>query len=218
MKKRLFVYDEFSHSFRDLNKKNYNDDIVCGSVLLKREAISEIQKYFYICGYAIIEKENRFCFPIDIQKDKLVIFEGTYNCMPAQLQESLIAYNISDLPNRRWSPFFFRWQFLCDYSVFAECGSFIKLCSNIFGSQARFNKLLTMDNVVLYEPTTYNELCEFTRNALALSNVSINNYDYDKPIKYLIDSLLKGYHINFTEKDIASYFFKICSLVDERWD
>ena len=28
--------------------KNYNDDIMCGCVLLKREAISEIRKYFYM--------------------------------------------------------------------------------------------------------------------------------------------------------------------------
>ena len=44
MAKELLVYDESTQKFRKLDKKNYNDDIVCGSVLLNREAINEIKK------------------------------------------------------------------------------------------------------------------------------------------------------------------------------
>ncbi len=218
MKKELLVYDESTRQFRELYKDNYNDDIVCGSILLKREALNKIKKYYYICGYAIIERNTNDIFPIDIQKNKVVILEGTYNCMPKQLKDALIEYSIDALKDRLWSSFFFRWQFLCDYSAFNECGSFIKLCSNILSSQFRGSSFLEMEDVALYEPTTYEELCEFTKNILSLSKVDINNYDYYTSIKYLIDSLLNGYHINFTDEDIASYFYQICKLVDERWE
>ena len=45
MAKELLVYDDSTQKFRKLDKNNYNDDIVCGSVLLKRESINEIKKY-----------------------------------------------------------------------------------------------------------------------------------------------------------------------------
>ena len=54
----LMVYDETIKNFRKLNKSNYDDDIVWGTIFLKREAIFEIRKYFHICGYVIIEKEQ----------------------------------------------------------------------------------------------------------------------------------------------------------------
>ena len=48
MAKELLVYDESTRKIRKLDKNNYNDDMVCGSVLLKREAINEIKKYYHI--------------------------------------------------------------------------------------------------------------------------------------------------------------------------
>ena len=213
----LMVYDERIKDFRKLNKSNCNDDIIWGTIFLKREAISEIKKYFHICGYVLIEKEHGQFYPIDIHKDKIVIFEGTYNCMPAPLKKSLINHNIQTLPDRIWSSFFFKWQFMCDRSVFTNHGSFIKLCSNIMDSPKRFTEFVNSD-IPLYEPTTYKELCSFTRDIMDLSNVDVYSYDYYENIKYLIDSLIKGYHINFTNEEITSYFHEISKLVDERWE
>lgn len=212
----LVVYDERIKDFRKLNTSNCNDDIIWGTIFLKREAISEIKKYFHICGYVLIEKEQRQFYPIDIHKDKIVIFEGTYNCMPAPLKKSLISHNIQTLPDRIWSSFFFKWQFMCDRSVFANHGSFIRLCNNIIDSPKRFAEFIDAD-VPLYEPITYKELCSFTRDILDVSNVDMYSYDYYENIKYLLDSLIKGYHINFTNEEITSYFYEISKLVDERW-
>ena len=72
--------------------------------------------------------------------------------------------------------------------------------------------------ISLYEPTTYVELCEFTRNVFKMSKVDILSYDYQVSKKYLIDSLIKGYHINFTDNEIEKYLFQISNLVDERWE
>ena len=55
----LLVYDETNSAFRKLNKSNYNDDIICGTVLLRREALPDISEYFHICGYVIIDKEEK---------------------------------------------------------------------------------------------------------------------------------------------------------------
>lgn len=213
---KMIVYDESIRSFRDLDKANYNDDIVFGTIFLQRDALEEIKKHFHICGYSLISKLDKCVYPIDIHKDKIVLFEGTYNCMPKVLREVLIQYNITVLPEKIWSSFFFYWQFMCDMSVFEKYGSFIKLCSNILGSKERYESFLNSD-ISLYEPTTYEELCDFTRNIFEISKVDILSYDYDESIKYLIDSLIKGYHINFTEKEIDIYLIQICKLVDERW-
>ena len=217
MAKELLVYDESIQKFRKLNKTNYNDDIISGSILLKREALNEIKKYYHICGYVIVDKKNKFLCPVDIQKDKVVIFEGTYNCMPKELKEILVEYNIDAFTGSLWSHFFFRWQFMCDRKVFDETSPFVTLCSNILSSQSRCRSFFKSD-IALYEPITYEELCNYVRGVLELSGVNINVYDYREAIKYLIDSLVKGYHINFSEDDIESYFYKISAVVDERWE
>lgn len=213
----LMVYDESVENFRELNKNNYNDDIVCGTVLLKRGAIEKIKKHFRICGYILISIENGCYYPIDIHKDKIVLFEGVYNNMPKSLKEALIQYNITSLPEKIWSSFFFNWQFLCDMSAFENHGSFIRLCSNIIGIKKRYKPFLNA-GISLYEPATYEELCEFTRNIFMISKVDVFSCDYYESIKYLIDSLIKGYHINFTDEEILTYFIQISKLVDEGWE
>lgn len=36
MKKELLVYDEYKQLFRKLNKTNYNDDLIIGTVFFSR--------------------------------------------------------------------------------------------------------------------------------------------------------------------------------------
>ncbi|MBQ7891034.1 MAG: hypothetical protein IJ359_02645 [Erysipelotrichaceae bacterium] len=218
MVNELLVYDGFLNNFRRLNKENYDDDLVCGCVLLERNAIIEISKYYCVCGYVLIEKITKCFFPIDIQEDKVVIFEGTYNQMPTSLKDALVNYNIKVLTGKLWSSFFIKWQFLLDDDVFEKSNPFIELCNNIIDSPMRRNRLLDMNEIVLYEPINYEELCKFTKNILKLSDLNINEYDYTLSVKYLIDSLIKGYRINFSKNDIKEYFFNICMLVDERWN
>ena len=210
-------YDEIHKNFRTLNRTNYNDDMVLGAVFLQRAAMIEIKKYFNICGYILISKSDGCFYPIDIHKDKIVLFEGTYNNMPEPLKKALIQYNITSVQERVWSSFFFHWQFMCDMSAFEKHGAFIKLCSNIIGSKGRY-KTFFSSGISLYEPTTYEELCEFTRNVFEVSKVDVFSYDYYKSIKYLIDSLIKGYHINFSEDEITKYCIQISDLIDERWE
>ena len=139
-----------------------------------------------------------------------------YNCMPVPLKNKLIKHNIQELPDKIWSSFFFQWQFLCDFNAFENNGFFIKLCSNILGSHQKYKRFIELD-ISLFEPSSYSELCSFTRNILNLSNVDIYGFDYYKSFKYLIHSLVNGYHINFSDQEISSYFFQISKLVDERW-
>lgn len=213
----IIVYDNSTGSFRDLDKTNFNDDIVCGTIFLERGAIEEIKKYFRICGYILISIENGRYYPIDIHKDKIVLFEGVYNNMPESLKKALIQYNITSLPEKIWTSFFFHWQFMCDMSAFENHGSFIRLCSNIIGIKERYKSFLNA-GISLYEPATYEELCEFTRNIFMISKIDVFSCDYYESKKYLIDSLIKRYHINFTAEDILTYFIQISKLVDEGWE
>lgn len=80
MNHKILVYDDFNDYFRDLNMSNYNDDIIVGTVLLRREAIKVLKKYYIICGYVLIGKEGNL-YPIDIREEDIAIFEGTYNCI-----------------------------------------------------------------------------------------------------------------------------------------
>lgn len=212
----LLVYDEREEKFRQLDKSNFNDDVVCGTIFLKREAISLLRQYYHICGFVLIGRDNDTRLPIDIQEDKISLLEGTYNCMPYLLQESLVQYNIQTYPEKVWSSFFFRWLFLGDYRVFDECGSFIQLCSHIINTSYRLDKFRKSD-IALFEPTTYNELCCFVRDILNLSQIDFNSYDYYERFKYLVDSLYNGYHIRFSTNEIQLYCSQISQIIDKEW-
>lgn len=216
MNEKLLVYDETKKSFRDLDVSNYNDDYIIGTLFFERIALEEIKKYYIICGYALIEKETNNIYPIDIHKTNVVMLEGTYNSLQDELKKELIKYNLHTCPEKIWSHTFFMWQFMCDFSVFDRSGPLIKLCHNIFSTENRMRQLID-NNISIYEPISYNELCVLTKELISISKINIYEYDYYDSFKYMIDSLIKGYHINFSEKDITKVSLQICQLIDENW-
>lgn len=211
------VYDIRNKTFRDLNISNFDDDMGCGFVLFTREILGILKDYYFLCGYVMIDKKHRCVSPVNIQKDRIVIFEGTYNCMPSDLKEKLENYNIQSCTTPRViSYFFFMWLFALDYDVFKKHGDFIELCSNILSSVERF-AVLCDKGINLYEPVTFEELCYFVQSILDLTEIDINSIDCAKQIKYLIDSLKRRYHMNFSDLDIQSCYIQISKLADERW-
>ena len=79
----LKVYDETVKAFRKLNKHNYNDDIIWGTIFLKREAISEIKKYCKSAGI--------------IREGKLVLFDTVGNLAHTGVKRVALR-GVSDIP------------------------------------------------------------------------------------------------------------------------
>ena len=71
-----------------------------------------IKKSFVICGYLIISKKDKIHYPIDIHPDRIVMLEGTYNCLPKELKKELIHYNTTSFREPLWSRFFVEWILL----------------------------------------------------------------------------------------------------------
>lgn len=212
------VYDIRKRMFRNLNSGNFNDDMECDFVLFTREIFGILKDYYFICGYVLIDKKRRCFYPIDVQKERVVFFEGTYNCMPNDLKEKLENYNIKSCTTSRViSSFFFAWLFSLDYDVFKKHGAFIELCRNIISSEKRL-AVLCDKGINLYKPETFEELCFFVQNILNLTEIDINSLDYSKQIKYLIDSLKQGCHMNFSYLDIQRCYIQISIIADERWE
>lgn len=211
------VYDVFKREIRDLMPTNYNDDMVVGAVILSRNALTEIKKHFVICGYVIINKKDGIIYPIDIQPDRVVIFEGTYNCFPEMLKNGLVKYNVTVINDRIWSKFFFEWSFLNSLDCFTNNGSFIAMCSSFLRDETIICKMVK-NSMSIIEPTTYFELCEMTKNSLELSGTNFFNQDYTDSIKYLVDSLIHKYRINFTVNNIKEYTYNICHVINKQWE
>lgn len=84
----LHVFDPVKIVFRRLNTHNYNDDVQIGLIYFRKEAISELEKICTLCGYMVIPDDNAK-YPIDIQIEKIALFEGTYNSMPEKIKKTL---------------------------------------------------------------------------------------------------------------------------------
>lgn len=215
MGQKIRVYDDFKDVFRDLDATNYDDDIVVGTVFLKREALDLLKKHLIVCGYIMFGKGGEQ-YIIDIRADDIALLEGTYNCLPENVKRELIAYNITERPNIVWSRFFFQWQFRCDWEAFTKNGSFIELISNILGDKEMVKKLIAERKHLVF-PSNYEELCEFAQNATSLLSIDLYQPDYVEEANYTIDSLLHGYHVNMTVSEIETYCFQISSIMNGKW-
>ena len=206
----LSVYDNFSCDFRPLDKKNFNDDYILGTVFFHRDAIDLITHYFRIIGY-ILDQDG--CYkPIDVRHNDIALFEGTYNCFPLPLQRALIPYNLREVPNTVWSSFFLRWQFMNDESVFNNSGSFIELCSRIIADK-EYIKKLNYEKVNLIFPVNYKELSVLIRNLRLIFEFEFYNKAYFEDTNYLFDSLVNGYHVNMSDSDVELYSLQACDLI-----
>ena len=214
MCQKILVYDDFKDVFRDLDANNY-DDIVVGTVFLKREALDILKKHFIVCGYTMFGK-NGEQYIIDIRAEDIALLEGTYNCLPKKVKRELIDFNITQKPSIIWSRFFFQWQFVCDWEAFTKNGSFIELMSNILGDTIIVNKLIAERKHLVF-PSNYEELCEFVQNAAYLLSIDLYRPDYVEEANYIIDSLLHGYHVNMTFSEIETYCFQISSIMNGKW-
>lgn len=73
--KKLLVYDDLKRTFRNLDRNNYDDDIIVGTIFLNRNALDIIKKYYIICGFLLIGKNKERLY-IDIQENKISLLEG----------------------------------------------------------------------------------------------------------------------------------------------
>lgn len=203
----ILVFDDFKHCFRELDTSNYNDDLVVGSVFFTRDAINVIEKYYRIIGYIICDDKGVY-YPIDVRKNDIAILEGTYNCIEDELKKELVPYNIKIAPAEVWSPFFFRWQFKCDWNVFETCGDFINIASKIIGNERLMKKIID-DKIDYVLPVNYKELSQMVRGLNKLFGVEFYNKDYYEEVNYLFDSLVNGYHINMSTEEVETYCYQL---------
>ncbi len=210
----IIVFDGFKRCFRELDASNYNDDLVVGTVFFTRDAISIIEKYNRIVGYIICDGKDCF-YPIDVRTNDIAMLEGTYNCLTDELKKELAPYNIQTEPSMIWSPFFIRWQFMCDWNVFENSGSFINLASRIVGNTELVKKIID-EKIDFVLPVNYKELSQMVQGLIKLFGVEFYNKDYFEEVNYLFDSLTNGYHINMTEEEVDTYCYQLCDYALER--
>ena len=72
-----------------------------------------------------------------------------------------------------------------------------------------------MNDSIIY-PISEQELYAFAQNVFKLTHFDYISPDYDTSFKYTIDSLINGYHINFTKDDIEKYAYNISRLAYEK--
>ena len=213
----LLVYDMSTARFREIERKNYNDDVIVGVVFFDRKAIPIIEKYCLICGFLLINKANMQTFPIDIQEAHLSFLEGTYNCLPSEMKKALAEYNLHFRPDRIFSHFFFQWQFMCDFSVFDNNGYLIQMCSKMHYCPDKIKKLLE-NNCNIFHPNSYEELGILVQNLHITTGLDFTTPAFTETYNYTIDALQNGYYMNLSNIDILMYCNQICRTVDAKWE
>lgn len=153
--------------------------------------------------------------PKNLLRGSLAILEGTYNCIEDELKKELVPYNMKIEPAEVWSPFFFRWQFMCDWNVFETCGDFINIASKIIGNERLMKKIID-DKIDYVLPVNYKELSQMVRGLNKLFGVEFYNKDYYEEVNYLFDSLVNGYHINMSTEEVETYCYQLCNYVLKR--
>ena len=92
---------------------------------------------------------------------------------------------------------------------------FTNLCLEIINNSILFNKFAIMNDSIIY-PMSVQELYTFAQNVYKLTQFDYINPDYETSFKYTVDSLINGYHINFSISDIKKYAYNISRLAYEK--
>ena len=211
MKSDLAVYDLATRTFRGLNSRNHSDDLQIGLLYFDRRMLADLELVCTICGFTFWGKDG-IQHPIDIQKEKIIIFEGTYNSISPEIRAIFNKYNISPIYDISLSDFFYSWNLLGEFSCFDMYGSDIKLYSMILNDEKLLDSL-SSSGYSLYEPINYQELCKMTKVIVRISKLDFASKDYQMKYKYLLDSLISNYYIRIPADEIDTLWVQICKIV-----
>lgn len=90
-----------------------------------------IQNGLRVCGYILIDDDGNM-YPIDIRD--IAMLEGTF-CLQLGMKQAWLRIICTKNQKEYGRIFSFLWQFMCDWNVFEDSGSFIEMCSSIIGQQ-----------------------------------------------------------------------------------
>lgn len=189
------VYDIQSNTFRDINSKMRDG----GIVLCKRAAVSVLKQYYNICGYFYLDKIKRSIHIIDINDEILAIPEVFFSNMIDACKNEIEKYNVID--NVNYHPSFVFLSLSIGEKHYDESDYFANLCFEIMCNPILINSFAKANDSIVY-PVSQQELYSFTQNVYKLIHFDYITPDYDTSFKYTIDSLINGYHINFSKNDI----------------
>lgn len=209
MNEVIKVYDIQSNSFRDINfSMNQN-----GFVLFNCSALSVFKCYYNICGFFYLDRIRSKIHLIDLNDCLIAIPEYSFIEIVDDCKSSLVEYNITERVDFRPSL-----GFICLYlqeKLDDISDYFTKLCYNIMQNNRLLNSFAKMNDSIIY-PISEQELYAFAQNVFKLTHFDYISPDYDTSFKYTIDSLINGYHINFTKDDIEKYAYNISRLAYEK--
>jgi len=203
------VYDIQSKSFRDINYSTNNP----GFVLFNRSAISIIEQHYNICGFFYLDRSRRKINLIDINDSTIAIPEYSFIEMADTCKSNLEKYNITDRVD-----FHFSLGFINLYIEGKDCNTsdyFTSLCFDIMHNIRLLNTFAIINASIIY-PISTQELYAFAQNVYKLTSFDYITPDYDTNFKYVIDGLINGYHINFSEDDVRKYAYNISQLAYEK--
>ena len=209
MNEVIKVYDIQSNTFRDINSKMTDG----GFVLFKRVAVSVLKQYYNICGYFYLDKIRRSIHIIDINDVIVAIPEVFFSNMIDTCKKEIEKYNVIDNVNYRPS-----FVFLCLYmgeKHIDEFDCFANLCFEIMYNPILINSFAKANDSIVY-PISQQELYAFAKSVYNLIRFDYITPDYDTSFKYTIDSLINGYHINFSKDDIEKFAYNISRLAYEK--
>lgn len=124
-------------------------------------------------------------------------------------------YNISNLQKVTLSNSFVYLWFNDGYRTKDEVNPFALVCKQIIANSVLLNRFI-INRKSLYYPVTASELYSFAKRLYGLFPYDYISKDYVIEFKYVIDALIKGYHLHFYEFDIRKYAFNISQLTYEK--
>ena len=208
------VFDTQTKTYRDIldNQEECN-----GLVCFSRDSIPIIEKYSLICGYYCIDTHRFRILQIDIQFDIVIIPEIVLlGLLPTFIQE-MEEYNITDLPKVTLSYSFIYLWFNDENKTIDEVEPFALVCKQIISNTVLLNRFI-INRKSIYYPITVPELYIFAQRLNGLFPYDYISKDYVIEFKYVINALIKGYHLNFNEFDIRKYAFNISQLTYEKME
>lgn len=200
------------NNVRKLNPSNYNDDIDPGLVVFDKDAVVEIQKYYYFYDLTLIPRlEHVQPSLVDYFGDLVVFWEGEFNSkLPIELKKSLQKFNLTNKTKNIISSAMYNWQLQGKWEVFDDLYPNQKLARIILKNYRNTAYECQLD---FYPPFSIDEYSKFIINILSILKITKKNLKLLPEKEKLLEKIINKEYVFVNNEDLINNFYGFCNLI-----
>lgn len=200
------------NEIRDLNLRNYNDDIETGFIVFSGEAVTEIRKYYYFYDLRLVPKLNHVKSSLVDYFDNIIVFwEGEFNSkLPLELKKALQKFNLDNRKEKIISNAMFNWQLQGNWNVFNDLYPNQQLARIV---SDKYESIAIDYQLDFYPPLDITEYSSFIKKILSIFDLNKDQLNLPSEKEQMLEKIINKEYIFNNNDEMINNYYGFCNLL-----